>query len=64
MMSLQSLQNELLSEVLPIYNKAVLKATTINDIETSTRQMFKQVKDLVFPHLILNLTESNDPQDL
>ena len=64
MLSLQSLQNKLLTDVVPLYNKNVLQATSINDVAATTRLMFNQVKDLVFPDWLLTLVESNDPQDL
>ena len=49
MLSYKALQTKLLTDVVPIYNKALIHATCIKDIEVSTQVLFQQVKELVFP---------------
>ena len=53
MLSLQLVQNKLLGEVLPSYNKAVVQATALNDVENAFRVFIEQVSGLGFPDLVL-----------
>ena len=63
MLSLKALQQKLLEEVIPNYNKSIEQATSTNEVETCSRSMFDQVQKLVLPDLKLKLSNTMDPKD-
>jgi len=47
--------------VVPTFTKSVLQSKEIGDVETAAQLLLNQVKDAVFPDLLLVLRNNLDP---
>jgi hypothetical protein len=64
MLSFQAAQTTLLVDIISTYNKSVVQAASIPDLQKCSKVMFQEVTSLIFTNEIFTLRPKGDPQDI
>ena len=64
MLSVQAAQLKLQGDIILTYNQRIYQASTLNDLQTASKNMFNGVTELLFPDEVMILRSKADPQDM
>ncbi len=64
MLSFQTAQSKLIVEIIGEYTKNVYQATSLLELQSSSKTLFAQVQQLIFSDHTLHLKLNSDPQDI